>query len=167
MVLVVDSEKGGVGKSALAAGLLAILSSADKRVLAVDLDPRATLTDELDAKDSEFTVNDLLFADPDKPVVAVKGLAAEAAHPAGGGWNSDVVHVLAAERALAHRESDNTAHLESRLRLALTGVAAGGPMLPAQGQQIEHEVVTRLVPGNPGCIGTAGVPALQCGFPHD
>lgn len=124
VVLVVDSEKGGVGKTGIAGGLLAVAAAAGKRVLGIDLDPRASLTAELDAEDAEFSANDLLYADPSQEPVAVRGLAGDVVTPAAGGWNPDLVHVIAAERALAHREADTTTpRLEERLRLALVGVA--------------------------------------------
>lgn len=124
MILAVDSEKGGVGKTGLVGGLLAVAGAGGLPVLGIDLDPRATLTAELDALETgEYTVNDLLYVDPnttDAP--PLRGLAEQAIRPAGPAW-PDTVHVLAAERALAHRESDVTANLENRLKVALQGVA--------------------------------------------
>ncbi|MCY0954125.1 ParA family protein [Streptomyces sp. H27-S2] len=115
------SEKGGVGKSALAAGLAA---AARKRrmegqpgvVFAGDLDPRGTLTAELGAIDAAFTMNDLLAMDPK----GESGLAADAFTNASEAWSG--VRVLASERPLAHRETDPSAGLEFRLRISLNGV---------------------------------------------
>lgn len=126
IVLAVDSEKGGVGKSALTAGLLATMATAGHRVLGIDLDPRATLTEELGATNSgEYSVNDLLHqpqdADPDE-LPDQSGLAAQALRPASEAWG-ERVSVLAAERPLGHRETDSSPGLESRLRVALEGVA--------------------------------------------
>lgn len=125
-VVAVDSEKGGVGKSALAGGLVAVMSARGYRVLAADLDPRATLTAELDAEGGQFSINDLLYSDPtadpdELPELA--GLAAQAVRPAGAAWKG--VDVLAAERALAHRETDPATGLEQRLATSLRGVTEG------------------------------------------
>ncbi len=115
------SEKGGVGKTALATGLAAVAGQRGLGVLVVDLDPRATATDELGVDKPEYTVNDLLYQDPDAEPVDVRGLAAEAVSPAGKDW-PESVRVLAAERALAHREADPTTGMELRLRRSLEGV---------------------------------------------
>lgn len=124
VVLAVDSEKGGVGKTGLSGGLAAVMAAAGKRVLAIDLDPRGSFTAELDAEEGDRSVNDILYLDttvnPDE-LPELRGLAAMALRPAGDAWGPNV-QVLAAERALAFRESDNTASLEQRLRVALEGV---------------------------------------------
>lgn len=126
VILAIDSEKGGVGKSALAAGLVAVMSANGYPTLAIDLDPRATLTAELAAETTgEFTVNDLLYADPEAnpdEVPNLRGLAADALRPAGPAWG-ELVQVIAAERALANRETDPTSNMEQRLRVSLEGVA--------------------------------------------
>ncbi|MBO0871951.1 MAG: ParA family protein [Pseudonocardia sp.] len=123
VILAIDSEKGGVGKTALAGGLAGVAGEHGLPVLAIDLDPRATLTAELDAeRTGDYTVNDLLYQDPSGPVTQLRGLAADAIRPAGIAWPRSV-KVIAAERALAHRESDPTANLENRLKVALHGVA--------------------------------------------
>jgi chromosome partitioning protein len=125
VVLAIDSEKGGVGKTGLVAGLAAVGAASGLKVCAIDLDPRATLTQELGATDGDRTVNDLLYVDPnlnprDRPPLA--GLAAQALRSAGDGWPS-TVQVLAAERALANRETDPSTGLENRLAVSMEGVA--------------------------------------------
>ncbi|MFD8147364.1 ParA family protein [Streptomyces sp. NPDC059708] len=117
------SEKGGVGKSALSAGMVA---SARRRVLAgkigtvyaADLDPRGTFTSELglDSEALPCSLNDLLAADPK----GEKGLAADVLLEASEHWSG--VRVLAAERALAHRETDQSTGIEFRLRSGFEGV---------------------------------------------
>ncbi len=123
VIIAIYSEKGGVGKTALVTGLAAVLAAAGHDVLVIDLDPRATATAELGIVKPAFTVNDLLYIDPhDDDPPNIRGLAADAILPAGPDWPSNV-HVLAAERALGHRESDPTPGLEQRLAVALDGVA--------------------------------------------
>lgn len=117
------SEKGGVGKTALTTGLAAVATDAGLRVCVVDLDPRATATEELGIVAPEWSVNDVLYVDPtETEPVDITGAAAEALLPAGDGW-PDTLRVLASERALGHREHDNAPGLELRLRMALAGVA--------------------------------------------
>lgn len=118
-IVAVYSEKGGVGKSALTGGLAAASRARGEDALAGDLDPRATLTEELAVENPAFSINDLLYVDTAMPAVDPRGLAAEAITAAGNGWGVDI---LAASRALANRETDNTAGLEMRLRLTLEGV---------------------------------------------
>jgi chromosome partitioning protein len=123
-VLAVYSEKGGVGKSALSAGLVAAARKRQIPVVAGDLDPRGTFTAELGIPEDQapaFTMNDLLALDPDGQT----GLAADAFVDASPAWSG--VQVIAAERNLANRETDNTSvGLEFRLRLGLKGVIGPG-----------------------------------------
>jgi cellulose biosynthesis protein BcsQ len=113
------SEKGGVAKTATTTGVAAVAASRGLRVRVVDLDPRATATAECGIVDPEFTVNDILYTDPENPVSAF-GLAGDALLPAGEGW-SPLVKVLASERALAQREADPAPHMENRLRQSFEG----------------------------------------------
>ncbi|WP_435613827.1 ParA family protein [Streptomyces sp. 1222.5] len=119
-VLAVYSEKGGVGKSALSAGLVAAARRRKLEVIAGDLDPRGTFTSELGISEDNspaFCMNDLLALDPQGQT----GLAAEAFADTSEAWSG--VRVIAAERALANRETDNVAvGLEFRLRLGLKGL---------------------------------------------
>lgn len=117
------SEKGGVGKSALAAGLAAVarrraLAGKLGTVYAADLDPRGTFTSELglDPDALPCSLNDLLAADPK----GQNGLAADVLLEASEAWSG--IHVLAAERVLAHRETDPSTGIELRLRKGLDGV---------------------------------------------
>jgi chromosome partitioning protein len=123
VITAIISEKGGVGKTALTTGLAATAAEKGLRVLVIDLDGRATATNELGVEAPDFSVNDLLFIDAaDQNPIDPRGLAADAVLPSGEGW-PDNVQLIAAERALANRESDNTSGMEHRLRLSLEGVA--------------------------------------------
>ncbi|MFI6254314.1 ParA family protein, partial [Streptomyces sp. NPDC051016] len=121
-VVAVYSEKGGVGKSALAGGLVAAARAKEIPVVGGDLDPRATFSAELGAPEApDFSMNDLLAMDPQGEV----GLAADALTSASDDWPG--VRLIAAERALANRETDNVSvGLEFRLKLALRGVIEDG-----------------------------------------
>ncbi|MEU5053566.1 ParA family protein [Streptomyces sp. NPDC021096] len=116
------SEKGGVGKTSNSAGMVAEAAERGLNVLAVDLDPRATLTEELGVKEPRFTINDLLYIDPEADTLP--GDPAELIHDAisraGASWPSNV-WVLPSERPLGRRETDATM-FETRLRRALEGL---------------------------------------------
>lgn len=161
--IAVYSEKGGVGKSALAAGLVAAARKRGRPVFGGDLDPRGTLTAEVGIGDPapQFTMNDLLFLDPKGEA----GLAADALTEASDAWSG--VRMIAAERALANRETDNVAvGLEFRLRLGLQGVLgddgvgildlpprAGGKLVTA-GLVAATDVVIPATLDEDGRIGT-------------
>lgn len=164
-MVAVYSEKGGVGKSALAGGLVAAARAQGLPVAAGDLDPRATFSAELGISPDEapaFTMNDLLALDPE----GASGLASDAFTPASDDWPG--VRVIAAERALANRESDNTAvGLEFRLRLALNGALthdevaildlpprAGGKLVTAALVAATHVVIPATLDED-GRIGAA------------
>lgn len=123
LVVAIFSEKGGVGKTALTSGMAAVAAERGVRVVAGDLDPRATLTDELAVDDPKFSLNDLLFVDPGDPMSAPDPAeaVAEVLTAAGAPWPS-LVRVLPAERALAHRESDPTTGMDQRLSRAVDGM---------------------------------------------
>ncbi|MFE3206405.1 ParA family protein [Embleya sp. NPDC059237] len=117
------SEKGGVNKTSLTAALTAVAAKRGLRVVAVDLDPRATLSEELGADGAELTLNDLLFVDPRSETLPADPAAVvgDVLVQAGAPWPANV-RVIASERALAHREMDNTSGMEHRLARALTGI---------------------------------------------
>ncbi|WP_169814074.1 ParA family protein [Actinomadura kijaniata] len=113
------SEKGGVGKTSTTNGLAAVAAERGMRVVVVDADPRGSATAELGITDTSQipTLNDLLaipdHGDPIDPAEAVH----DALQPAGPDWPS-TVRVIAAERPLAHRETDPNP-IEGRLARAL------------------------------------------------
>ncbi|MBD3004841.1 ParA family protein [Streptomyces sp. 5-10] len=115
------SEKGGVGKTSVTSGLIAVAAEMGLEVVGGDLDPRATLTKELGVTDPEFSINDVMYVDPEEPPTDPAELVHDALVPAGPGWPSNV-RVLASERALGRRELDPTPGMELRLRRALQGL---------------------------------------------
>lgn len=115
------SEKGGVGKTSLTAGLIAVAAELGLRVGGVDLDPRSTLTDELGITDPELSVNDVYYVDPDKPPQDPAQIAQKAFVRAGRDWPSNV-WVLPCIRKFGNRETDQATGMEFRLKRALWGL---------------------------------------------
>ena len=115
------SEKGGVGKTSVTAGLIAVAAELGLRVGAVDLDPRATLTDELGIDEPEKSVNDIYYVDEKEPPVDPAQLAHDVLVPAGRAWPSNV-KVLPCVRSFGNREMDGTPNMEFRLKRALWGL---------------------------------------------
>ena len=117
VVVALCSQKGGVGKTSVTAGLADVLTRRGLRVLAIDADPQANLTDTLGVQDPEFTLNDVLAGGPDGAVTP--GSVAQAFTRAGPAWGS--LDVVASELALANREQDQQLGREHRLRIVLDG----------------------------------------------
>jgi chromosome partitioning protein len=116
------SEKGGVGKTSITAGLIAVAAEEGLRVAGVDLDPRATLTDELGVVEPTKSVNDIYYVDPEGPPPRDPAeIARETLIRAGKHWPSNV-WVLPAVRKLGNRETDQTTGMEFRLKRALWGL---------------------------------------------
>lgn len=169
--VVIDSysEKGGVGKTSQASGLLAVAADRGMRVVGVDLDPRASLTRELGVnQDVPYTVNDLLYIDgkSKEPPVDPADAVGDVLAPAGKNWPA-TVRVLAAERALAHRETDSTMGMETRLARAIDGLdgevdlividkppRAGGKLTAAGLTAATHVVI-------PATLTTDGVDGVE------
>lgn len=113
------SDKGGVGKTALSAHLAAVAARQGQRVLVVDGDPRATATLWLGVTDAKVGLNEVLRVGAEAEVPADPAdLLPQLVVPAGPEW-PDLVRVLPATRGLANRNSDNTPGLTSRLARAL------------------------------------------------
>ena len=56
MIYAISNHKGGVGKTTSTINIGAVLASKNKRVLLVDLDPQANLTQSLGIKNAEITI---------------------------------------------------------------------------------------------------------------
>lgn len=116
------SDKGGVGKSALAMHLAALGAEQGRRVLIVDGDPRATATLWLGITDARRGLNEVLRVDAEAEVFADPAeLLPQLILPAGPEWPTSV-QVLPATRGLANRNSDNTPGLTARLARGLVAV---------------------------------------------
>lgn len=115
------SEKGGVGKTSVTAGLGAVAAERGLRVGFGDLDPRATLTDELGITEPKKSVNDIYYVDPEKRPRDPAEIAHDVLVRAGRSWPSNV-WVLPSVRAFGNRETDPTTGMEFRLKRALWGL---------------------------------------------
>jgi chromosome partitioning protein len=111
-VIAVLSMKGGVGKSTVALGLASAGWSRHLRTLLIDLDPQANATMAIDVEDPDFTSSDVL-ADA-RPGVAQDAIVSS-------GWGP-TVQVIAAERALEHRNVSHGRNSALRLRTALATI---------------------------------------------
>lgn len=119
------NEKGGVGKSSESAGATAVaaepldpqLPDELPSIIAVDLDPRATFTDELGVKDPDRGTADLL-AVPDGEFVDPANIVNDMLLAPGADWPQNV-RVIAATRTLANRETSPAPQAEYRLGRAL------------------------------------------------
>lgn len=109
--IAVLSQKGGVGKTTVTLGLAGAAQRAGLKTLVVDLDPQANATMWLDPGEVPLSASDVL-AD------GRRGIAAEAVLDTA--WGSDI-SLIAADRALTHRNVVGTAHNVRRLRRSLNG----------------------------------------------
>jgi len=109
------NQKGGVGKTSTVVGVAAALDRRGLRVLCVDLDPQADLTQwlGLDPLDDVRNINDVIYAD-------ARGVAAEAIQHAA--WGSGI-DVIGSTLDLAERETDLSPGSEFRLAKALDGLS--------------------------------------------
>ncbi|WP_432485693.1 MULTISPECIES: ParA family protein [Kineococcus] len=109
------NQKGGVGKTSTVVGIAAALQRQGRRVLCVDLDPQADLTQwlGLDPLADVRNVNDVIYADS-------RGIATEAIQPSAWGEGIDVI---GSTLDLAERETDLSPGSEFRLAKALDGLA--------------------------------------------
>jgi cellulose biosynthesis protein BcsQ len=113
LVVTVVGRKGGVGKTSVVLGLAGAALADGRRALVVDLDPQANATTALDPPAIQRTVVDVL-AD------ARAGVLAKAVTASGWGEGVDVV---AAEPALTMSDQQGLLISETRLRVAMNGLA--------------------------------------------
>lgn len=150
-VIAVYSGKGGVGKTSTTAGIIAVAAKRGMKVAGGDLDPRCTLTKELGVTQPEFSLNDLLYLDPEgkdvpgDPAVLVHQVLT----PAGPQWPSNAL-ILPSERPLGLRETAGTS-FELRLQRALLGLDEAGIDL----------LVLDLPPRSGGKLVTVGLSAAR------
>ena len=111
------SESGGVGKTTTAISLATVAAEEGRRVVLIDLDPRAASTDWIGVTSTEdgLHVGAILGNDD------VEGWAQELAVPSG--WHPNL-RVIPSGRSVSIREKDVTPGLELRLKDALKGIDA-------------------------------------------
>ena len=112
MLLAVLSQKGGVGKTTVALGLVGSAQRAGLRTLVIDLDPQANATLWLAPREIPLSASDVL-ADG-RPGIAADAIVRT-------GWGSEI-DVIAADAALSHRNSVGTVDDAYRLRRSLDTV---------------------------------------------
>lgn len=107
-VVAIANQKGGVGKTAVTLGLASAASAAGIPTLVVDMDPQGNSTTGLGITETEFTVNDVLYADQ-------RGIASDAIIDTS--WPG--ISLIPANLSLAQRDADQQLGAEMRLRKAL------------------------------------------------
>lgn len=129
-IIAVCNQKGGVGKTTMVTSLAEVLSMMmGQRVLIIDADPQRNTTSALGVEEPEFSLNDVLYGDPNNKHKVEAGVAADAIILPGEPWRpneskNDVfppIHLIASERLLASRERDTMIASERRLKTALKG----------------------------------------------
>lgn len=108
-VTAIGNRKGGVGKTSVTLGLANALTLLRKKVLIVDLDPQADITDTLGAT-GEFNIFDVLYA-------GEAGSLGQAV--VGTEWAG--VSVVPGTGDLARIDTENLVAAEMRLRAAIQG----------------------------------------------
>lgn len=115
--LMVYSESGGVSKTTTAVSLAMVAAEQGKRVLLIDLDPRAATTKWTGAEPREPGLDvGAILADEDP-----EGWADEIAVQST--WSSNL-WLIPSSRSVSNREKDAADHLEVRLKTSLVGCSA-------------------------------------------
>lgn len=151
--MAVVNQKGGVGKTTLTLGLASCASQLSVRTLVVDLDPQANATAALGVVDPQWTSADVLHA-------ATEGNASGAVTHTD--W--DHVDAIAADLALAERETDVSLGSEFALRESMRGLSGYELVLidcpPSVGRLTANALLAAthaLVVTEPSAPGLAGV----------
>lgn len=167
--IMVYSESGGVSKTTTAVSLAMVSAQQGKRVLLVDLDPRAASTKWLDVEPSAEGLHVGAILGDDDPQGWAEDLAVRTA------W-SENLRVVPSSRSVSNREADRADHAELRLRTALEGVAAdlividcpnrqGGPLTLSALNAADTVVYAATASGD-GVDGVAGARRTVQQFRH-
>ncbi len=159
-VLTSYSETGGVGKTTTAVSIAATAAiHDDKRVVLIDLDPRAAASKWFNVEPKEPGLHIGAILGDEDP----EGWAEELA--VASGWHPNL-RVITSDRNLSLREKDNTDGLETRLRASLVGIQAdlvvidspnrqGGPLI-ISALHAADKVIYAASPTQDGVDGVAG-----------
>jgi chromosome partitioning protein len=133
-VLMVYSEAGGVSKTTTAVSLAMTMALQDKKVVLIDLDPRAAATKWLDVEPVEAGLHvGAILASSDNTEGWAQDLAVQS------NWSKNL-RVIPSARSLSNREGERADHAELRLSTSLIGLDAdivvidcpnrqGGPLI--------------------------------------
>lgn len=158
-VVMVYSESGGVSKTTTAVSLAMVAATRGKRVLLIDLDPRAATTKWLNVVPTGEGLHvGAILGDPD-PEGWAQDLAVSSS------WN-DNLRVIPSARSVSNREADRADHAEIRLKVSLLGLNAdlvvidcpnrqGGPLTLAA-LNAADTVVYAATPSGDGVDGVEG-----------
>jgi chromosome partitioning protein len=129
-VIMVYSESGGATKTTTAVSLAAVAASEGRKVVLIDLDPRAAATKWIGVEPKEEGLHvGAILGDAD-PV----GWAEELAVPAPKGWFENL-RVIPSGRSVSNREADRADFAELRLRTSLEGLDADVVVLDCPNRQ--------------------------------
>ena len=115
--LMVYSESGGVTKTTTAVSLAMVAAAEGRRVVLVDLDPRAASTKWFGVEPSAEGMHVGAILGDENP----EGWAEDLAVPSG--WHPNL-RVIPSARNVSNREADRADHAELRLKISLTGLQA-------------------------------------------
>lgn len=158
-VVMVYSESGGVSKTTTAVSLAMVVATQGKRVVLVDLDPRAASTKWLDVEPSEEGLHVGAILAEENPDGWARDLALQSP------W-SENLRVIPSARSVSNREADRADHAELRLKVSLEGLDAevvildcpnrqGGPLTLAA-LNAADTVVYAATPSGDGVDGVEG-----------
>lgn len=126
--LMVYSETGGASKTTTAVSLAAVAASTGKKVLLIDLDPRAAATKWLGVTPQEDWRHVGAILGDEDPEGWANDLAIQSP------W-FDTLKVIPSSRNVSNRESDRADHAELRLKTSLRGVDADLVVLDCPNRQ--------------------------------
>lgn len=126
--LMVYSESGGASKTTSAVSLAATAAADGKRVLLIDLDPRAAATKWLGVTPQEDWQHVGAILGDDNPEGWANDLSLQS------DW-MPTLRVIPSARSVSNREADRADHAELRLRTSLIGVEADLVVLDCPNRQ--------------------------------
>lgn len=113
----VYSESGGVTKTTTAVSLAMVAAAEGRRVVLVDLDPRAASTKWLGVEPSAEGMHVGAILGDENPESWAEDLAVPS------GWHPNL-RVIPSARNVSNREADRADHAELRLKISLAGLSA-------------------------------------------